>query len=244
MNSGIFRKSLCHRSSLFALNGRESSFRLNNIICGDALHILKQLPDKSIDLVVTDPPYGDNIAYGTHNRTIMGNEHPLVALAVMAECYRTLKANTTAYMFCGSRHLGFLRSFFQNYTKYAIRDVVIWDKVLRGRGHGFRHQYECILVLEKGKPRYRIPGLPNVLRFQRTRAIQHPHEKPVELIQTLIRQSSDERAVVLDPFIGSGTTAHAASRLNRYYVGVERDPTYYRIAITRLQQTAEIPRAA
>lgn len=221
-----------------------SSLPLNQIICGNALHILKQLPDKSIDLVVTDPPYGDNIAYGIHNRTIAGNEHPLVALAVMAECYRVLKTNACAYMFCGSKHLGFLRSFFQNYTKYVIRDVVIWDKMLRGRGYGFRRQYECILVLEKGKPRYRHSGLSNVLRFQRARAIRHPHEKPVELIETLIQQSSDERDVVLDPFVGSGTTAVAAQRLNRHYVGIECDSSYYEIAKTRLQQVSEGARAA
>lgn len=220
------------------------SLPLNQIICGDALHVLKQLPDKSIDLVVTDPPYGDNIAYGVYNRTIAGNEHPLVALAVMAECYRLLKANTAAYMFCGARHLGFLRSFFQSYTKYAIRDVVIWDKMLRGQGHGFRHQHECILVLEKGKPRYRIPGLPNVLRFQRTRAVQHPHEKPVALIETLIQQSSNEWGTVLDPFLGSGTTAVAACGLNRHYLGVELDPGYYQIAKTRLQQAPKTACAA
>ncbi len=221
-----------------------SSLPRNQLICGDALHFLKQLPDKSIDLVVTDPPYGDNIAYGIHNRTIAGNEHPLVALAVMAECYRVLKINACAYMFCGSRHLGFLRSFFQNYTKYVIRDVVIWDKMLRGRGHGFRRQYECILVLEKGKPRYRSLGLANVLRFQRARAIRHPHEKPVELIETLIRQSSDERGVVLDPFVGSGTTAVAAQRLKRCYIGVELDHRYYAVAEERLQQIPEVARAA
>jgi site-specific DNA-methyltransferase (adenine-specific) len=220
------------------------SLPLNQIICGDALHILKQLPDKSIDLVVTDPPYGDNIAYGVHNRTIVGNEHPLVALTALAECYRLLKTNASAYMFCGSRHLGFLRSFFQTYTKYAIRDVIIWDKILRGRGHGFRRQYECILVLEKGKPRYRNPGLPNVLRYQRVRASRHPHEKPVALIEALIRQSSDEWDIMLDPFLGSGTTALAAQGLNRYYVGVELDPSYYRVAKTRLEQISEAARAA
>jgi site-specific DNA-methyltransferase (adenine-specific) len=221
-----------------------SSLPLDQIICGDALHVLRQLPKKSIDLVVTDPPYGDNIPYGIHNRTIAGNEHPLIALSVMHEAYRVLKANTSAYMFCGSRHLGFLRSFFQNYTKYGIRDVVIWDKMMRGRGHGFRRQYECILVLEKGKPRYRSPGLSNVLRFQQARAIRHPHEKPVELIETLIEQSSDERGVILDPFVGSGTTVVAAQRLNRHYVGVELDRSYYAVAERRLQQIPEVARAA
>lgn len=221
-----------------------ASLPRNQIICGDALHVLKRLPDKSIDLVVTDPPYGDNTSYGIHNRTIAGNEHPLIALSVMYAAYRVLKANTSAYMFCGMRHLAFIRAFFQGYTKYRIRDMLIWDKMLRGRGHGFRRQYECILVLEKGKPRYHSPGLSNVLRFQRARAIRHPHEKPVELIETLIRQSSDERDVVLDPFVGSGTTAVAAQRLNRHYIGVELDRSYYAVAEKRLQQIPEAARAA
>ena len=218
-----------------ASRSRTLSLPLNQIICGDALDIIRRLPDKSVDLVVTDPPYGDNISYGVHSRTIAGNEHPLVGLSVMAECYRVLKASASAYMFCGARHLGFLRTFFENYTKYTIRDVLIWDKMVRGQGHGFRRQYECILALEKGKPRYRSPGLPNVLRFQRVRAIRHPHEKPVELIETLIRQGSDEGNVVLDPFVGSGTTAVAARNLNRCYIGIELAPTYAQISEERLQ---------
>jgi site-specific DNA-methyltransferase (adenine-specific) len=221
-----------------------ASLPLNHIICGDALRILKQLPDKSIDLVVTDPPYGDNTSYGKYHRTITGNEHPLVALAGMAECYRLLKANTSAYMFCGSRHLGFLQSFFQSYTSYAIRDVIIWDKKLRGGGYGFRRQYECILVLEKGKARYHNPNLTNILRYRRAQAVRHPHEKPVALIETLIRQSSDEGDIVLDPFLGTGTTALATLELNRHYIGIEFDPGYCRIAKARLQQVSEAARAA
>lgn len=221
-----------------------SHFPLDRIICGDALHVLKRLPDKSIDLIVTDPPYGDNIGYGIHNRTIAGNKHPLIALAVIAECYRVLKANASAYMFCGVKHLGFLRTFFQNYTKYGIRDVLIWDKMLRGRGHGFRRRYECILVLEKGKPRYCDPGLANVLPFQRIRASRHPHEKPAALIETLIRQSSDTGGVVLDPFLGSGTTALAARQLGRHYVGIELDPGYCKITEERLRLRLEATRAA
>lgn len=154
------------------------SLPINQITCGDAHQLLKNLPDKSIDLIITDPPYGDNIGYGTRNRTIAGNEHPLAALSVMAKCYRLLNANASAYMFCGIRHLGFLRTFFQNYTKYSVRDVLIWDKVVSGRGYGFRKQYECILLLEKGNPHYDTLGLPNVLRFQRISVsyfVSQPH---------------------------------------------------------------------
>ena len=207
---------------------------LDRIICDDASVDLKTLPPKSIDLIVTDPPYGDNIGYGRLNRSIAGNEHPLISLSVMYDAYRVLKTNASAYVFCGMKHLGFLRAFFQSYTAYGIRDTLIWDKMLRGRGHGFRRQYECILVLEKGKPRYRSPGLSNVLRFQRVRSSRHPHEKPLGLIETLIQQSSDTGGIVLDPFLGSGTTAVAAQQVDRHYIGVELDPSNCNVAKERL----------
>ncbi|MGB8509850.1 MAG: site-specific DNA-methyltransferase [Pyrinomonadaceae bacterium] len=204
------------------------------LICGDALIVLKSLPDKSVDLIVTDPPYGDNIGYGVHNRTILGNEHPLVGLSALSEAYRVLKANSAAYVFCGTRHLGFVSTFFQTYTKYKLRDIIIWDKVLQGRGHGFRRRYECIVVLEKGRPIYRRPGFPNLIRCVRTRYVQHPHEKPVELLKPLIEHSSEVGDIVLDPFLGSGSSAVAARELGRGYIGIELDPTYCKIAEARL----------
>jgi site-specific DNA-methyltransferase (adenine-specific) len=209
----------------------------NRIICGDSLRVLKDLPDRSVDLIITDPPYGDNIGYGRRNIRIQGNEHPLLALMVMSASYRVLKRNSNAYMFCGSKHIGFLRAFFMSYTRFKIRDVVIWDKAIRGRGYGFRRQYECILVLEKGKPRYRNPGLPNLIRAARVGTLEHPHTKPLELIKTLLRQSSDEGDVILDPFLGSGTTVIAAHHLNRHYIGIEIDPRYYELAKARLKRT-------
>lgn len=215
------------------------SLPLNQIICGDALRVIKSLPDKSIDLVVTDPPYGDNVGYGPKNIRIVGNENPLMALQVMTEAYRLLKKNSAVYMFCGMRHLWFLRLFFTHYTRYHIREVIIWDKVLIGVGAAFRKQYECILVLEKGRPKYRSRRLLNVLRHPRVRDNAHPHAKPVALIKTLITHSSDELEVVLDPFLGIGTTALAARQLNRNFIGVELEPSYCTVAEERLQQGAE-----
>lgn len=208
---------------------------LNRVICGDALQLLKELPSKSVDLILTDPPYGDNTAYGTNKTRIAGNEHPLHALEAMSLGYRVLKPNRTAYMFCGMRHLAFIRSFFAAYTPYKMRDVIIWDKVSMGVGFAFRKQYECILVLEKGKPRYRNSKMLNILRYPRIRSNVHPHAKPIELIKALILHSSDEGAIVLDPFVGSGTTGVAALQTGRRFVGVESDIRYYRAAQTRMR---------
>lgn len=208
---------------------------LNHITCGDAIDIINQLPAKSIDLIVTDPPYGDNTSYGTKHIRIAGNEHPLTALEAMSLAYRVLKPNRTAYMFCGMRHLAFIRSFFASYTPYKVRDVIIWDKVSMGVGYGFRKQYECILVLEKGTPQYRNHRMLNILHYPRVRSSAHPHAKPVELITALITHSSDEGEVVLDPFVGSGTTCVAALHSGRRFVGVESNAEYHRAAQARMR---------
>jgi adenine-specific DNA-methyltransferase len=207
---------------------------LDRVICGDASRILPQLPTRSIDLIVTDPPYGDNVSYGPKNVRIAGNEHPLLALSVMSLCYRLLKRDSTAYMFCSMRHLDFVRAFFERYTRFRVRDVLVWDKVTMNVGPAFRKQYECILVLEKGRPIYRDPRMLNLISVRRVRDSRHPHAKPVELIKLLIRHSSDEGAVVLDPFLGTGTTAIAARETGRRFVGIELDDGYCRVARSRL----------
>lgn len=223
----------------------DSNDFLDRVHCGDALEILKTIPDRSVDLIVTDPPYGDNVGYGINNIRIAGNEHPLLALTVMSRAYRVLKKNTTAYMFCGMRHLSFIRQFFTSYTSYRIKETIIWNKVSMGLGEGFRKQYELVLVLEKGKPEYRNPQMLNLLSVPRVShtgstgedaIIVHPHEKPIALIEQLILHSSDAGDIVLDPFLGSGTTAVAAKRLDRRFIGVELNAQYFQMAKERLQQ--------
>lgn len=208
---------------------------LNRIICADAIDVIKQLPPSSVDLIVTDPPYGDNTAYGTQHTRITGNEHPLVALQALSLAYHVLKPNRTAYMFCGMRHLSFIRSFFAAYSRFRGREVIIWDKVSMGLGSGFRKQYECILVLEKGKPQYRNHRMLNILRYPRVRSKLHPHVKPIALIKTLILHSSDEGDVVLDPFAGSGSTLMAAYQARRNFLGVEVNKDYCRVAKRQLE---------
>jgi DNA modification methylase len=199
------------------------------------------MPGRSVNLIVTDPPYGDNVSYGPRRTRIVGNKDPLITLLALSEAYRVLKMHTTAYVFCGMRHLCFLRSFFTQYTRYRLREVIVWDKVSMGLGHVFRKQYECILVLEKGTPRYRNHRMLNLLSYRRVRSSRHPHEKPLDLITSLISHSSDEGGLVLDPFVGSGTTALAAAQLRRDYIGIEIDPRYCRIAEERIKHGLQRP---
>ena len=147
-----------------------------------------------------------------------------------------LKKNSNAYFFLDIKHLPIIRQFVEQYTRYDLKDWIVWDKVNMGMGYGFRKQHELILVLEKGKPKYRNMGLPNLLNEKRVISKQHVHQKPVRLVKQLIEQSSDVGDIVLDPFAGSGTTCLAAEQLGRNWIGIELEAAYAEIARTRLKQ--------
>ena len=71
----------------------------NKIICGDCLKVMKSLPNNCINLIITDPPYGDNVGYGWNNKKIQNNENPLINCSALVECYRILKRNSSLYIF-------------------------------------------------------------------------------------------------------------------------------------------------
>jgi len=208
------------------------------VLTGDALEILRSFPNRFADVVLTDPPYGNNIGYGRSRTRIAGDENPLVGLQGIAACYRVLKQNSTLYSFCDARHLGLAEHFVLRYTAFRVRDVVVWDKMRIAFGHGFRRRHECILVLEKGRPKYRDLSLPNVLSYPRPTGQAHPHAKPVELLARLIKTSTDPGDLVLDPFAGSGSTLVAASSLKRHFIGIELEPEYAELARARIAEAS------
>lgn len=212
---------------------------MDRLIHGDCIDELRKLPSNSIDLVCTDPPYGNAHAYGLDKRTILGDEHPLIGLLALAESYRLLRRNRCCFIFLDARHMALVDMFVRRYTAFRVRAYCIWDKKLMGLGYGIRPRHEMILALEKGQPAYTSAGFANVLEVKRPRLRQpHPHQKPVELMQALIAQVTSPGDVVLDPFAGSGTTAVAAKLLGRRYIAIERDPTYARLARERLKSVS------
>jgi len=105
-------------------------------------------------------------------------------------------------------------------------------------GYYFRNQYEMILVIDKGKGKYYKRDFSDV---QETSLIlhseeTHPHQKPLDLILKILEHSSKSNDIVLDPFLGSGTTAVACKMLNRHFIGIEINPEYCKIAEQRLNQ--------
>ncbi len=242
---------------------------INKVICGDCLEILKEIPDNSIDLVLTDPPYGigykkwDNIDFRNFTRNWV------------MECFRILKNNGTMWSFMGYEKIFDFIPLLEKYGNVHLENWIIWARQ-KGRGSSkhLKSQREDIFHITKsdnftwnniktlrevvcpyvkdGKPRgwfldengkrVRWTGLGNVWVYtapQYNSKIDkqvHPAQKPTMLIDRLIRLSSNEGDLILDPFLGSGTTAVAAKQLNRNFIGIEISEKYCEIARQRLGQ--------
>ena len=205
------------------------------IIHGDCIQELNKLANESVDLILTDPPYGNDESYCRDKRTIVSDEHPLTGLLALAEAYRVLRRNRCCFFFLDAKHLAFIDSFVRRYTAYRVRSYCVWDKRLMGLGYGIRPRHEMILALEKGKPVYRSGGFANVLTHPRAVTNrEHPHKKPVEILTPLIAHTTAPGDLVLDPFAGSGSTGVAAVQLGRDFIGIECAYKYVQVARARL----------
>jgi len=213
----------------------------NRIILGDAFEELKKIPDESIDLIITDPPYGVNYKGGQHSlgeKNVISGDEKFDYRSLIKECYRILKIGGGGmYMFYAD---GKENDIFpiDNFEKHQ---VLIWYKLAKV-GHGdflarYKHNYEPILYLIKKSPtKWRgLNNQVNVFMDFVKENILHPTQKPLKLIKKLIENSSDENDIVLDPFIGSGTTAVAAKILKRNYIGIEIDKNYVELTNQRLK---------
>lgn len=183
---------------------------LNTIICGDCLEVLRTLPDKCVDLVLTDPPYG--IDFQSAWRTDSSQWKPKIAndkepfVAWIDEAYRVLK--DPGAMLCFTRYD--TEEVFRSEMRkvgFADKAQIIWDKVIHGMGDltgDYAPQHENIIFVTKGKFQFPNKRPTSVIRIKRVDAekLIHPNEKPVPLIHILIEQLSHKGDVVLDPFLG------------------------------------------
>ena len=236
--------------------------RLNHITTGDSNTILKQLPNDSIALAVEDAPYGIDFKLGWRKNKIptsngiANDKNNLTMLDQhIAQVSRVLKPNSHLYWFTRWDKLGEHAKLLQSHG-LSVKNALIWEKDQFGMGDlkgAYANQYEVILFAQKGfKPLNCIDlpegqktskGLPrkcrhsDILNYDRpnTKAMLHNHQKPEELIQFLIEKSSNKGDIVLDGFLGSGTTAIAAKKANRNWIGIEIDPKIVAIAENRIQ---------
>jgi len=212
----------------------------NELYCGDSFNILKYLDTNSIDMVVTDPPYGmefrSNYRKVRYER-IANDGNVDWTEEVIGELYRVMKPDTALYWFCSFHSIDVFLSVIKN--KFNIKNILIWEKNNTGMGDltgSYAPKYEMIIFAHKGRRLLNGRRDPDILHFNRTGNKNHPTEKPVDLLEYLISKSSNEGDLILDPFIGSGSTAVACKNINRQYIGIEIDLEYYRIATERLKE--------
>ena len=227
----------------------------------DCLEYLKSLPDECVDLIVTDPPY--NISQKQdlkiNGRIIKKNfgdwDFGFNPEPVLAELRRVLKPKGQIYVFCGTEQIPiYMQEFIE---KWYFRNLLVWYKTnppprLSKTNYLFANEYIVYAIKERGKPSLStfnfstqstmhntfISGsLQGKERLREKNGMSiHPTQKPLAILKKLISVSSKEGDIVLDPFMGIGSTAVACKELNRNYIGCELNSKYVEWAKKRLNQ--------
>ena len=224
----------------------------NQVFCEDSRTFLKHLPSESVDLVVTDPPYkitsrgcsGTTGGMMKTKESMKGNifKHNHIKMSdYIPDLYRVLKEGTHCYIMTNHLNLVEMLTTAINSGFHFIKSL-IWDKGNKIMGRAYMSQFEYILFFRKGKfKKINECGTSDILSVPNKKSREngknlHDTEKPVELMKTLIRNSSQVGDRVLDPFVGIGSTAIAAKELGRKFLANEIDVTYHDIAIKRINQ--------
>ena len=218
---------------------------LNRIYNEDCLEGMKHIPDGSVDLIVTDPPYLMNYKTGrrkdkTHrfNDVILNDDNEQLITDYVKECYRILKDDTAMYLFCSSNKVDFFKRELEKL--FSIKNMIIWVKNNHTAGDlesAFGRKYEIVFLVNKGQRKFNGERLTDIWGFPKVSSDGqlHQNQKPIELIKRCIVKHSNVGDVVFDGFMGSGTTAAAALDTNRNYIGFELDEYYFNVAEKRLK---------
>ena len=229
---------------------------INKIHCMDCLEGMKQIPDNSVDLIVTDPPYETNYMDKLEglNRIKKSNcKHKIQSVdkkglkldweKLTNQFYRILKKDTHTYIWCAEKQI---ITIIQSMQKQGFKfvQILIWYKARVTPDMTFGHKYmynnEFCLYFQKGWSKLRSQKGNHSVIYHKVMGEQqkqvHPTQKPLKIFRKFIKNSSDENDLILDPFMGSGTTAVACKQLNRNFIGFEISQEYVDIANKRLAQ--------
>jgi DNA modification methylase len=217
--------------------------KVNTVIQGDCLEVMRGMDGESVDFILTDPPYGFN--WQSNRRKIrhekIKNDNRFNWLRpAFSEMYRTLKNNSLCVSFYGYPDADIFVTAFKS-VGFAIKSHFCFLKSNIGLGWFARGQHEVAYLLAKGKPSRPKHAYSDVIPFKLTGNKLHPTQKPINAMGQIIKSFTTENAIVLDPFCGSGSTLVAANNLGRRYIGIEIEEKYCEIARKRLlQQTLEL----
>lgn len=229
-------------------------FETDQVYCEDCYKAIKEIPDKSIDLIVTDPPYmfstGGKMTgifkdRGTRHFDALEDSNLTLNYdykTLLPELVRVMK-KINIYIWCNKDQIKQYLDFFENYN--CTFEMIIWNKTnpipLVNNRYLPDKEY-CLYFKEKGL------GLNGSYETKKTvyyeeanvsdkKIFEHPTIKPLHIIKNLIINSSNKGDIVLDCFMGSGTTCVASKDIGRHYIGFEIEEKWYKIAKDRLNQT-------
>lgn len=231
---------------------------------GDCLELMKDISDKSIDLVITDPPYWHKKSPGKpysqrkqpntkskfaqselynvngvlmHNLSDFNGENIEDLLKQLSRIMKKMNA----YIFCNDTQIAYY-SMWAEKNKYMF-SILVWEKPLSiiNKNRYSQNTEYIIRIYEYGTGLNKIEKNEYYNKVKKCKPINgkkklHPTEKPTELINQIIELSSKENNIILDPFMGSGTTGVACKQLNRNFIGIELDEEYFNIAKKRIEE--------
>lgn len=207
---------------------------------GDCLEVMDELikDDVKVDMILTDPPYGIDLApqreNGKFKNTKVINDNNLCWLPKFVNQIYALTKNT-AIIFCAWQNIDKFKIELEK--KFTIKNILVWNKDWFGMGNNYRPNYELILLCCKTNITTKSKNKSNILTYRRIppQKLKHSCEKPVGLLEDLIYELTDENDIVLDSFMGSGSTGVACLNTNRRFIGIELDEKYFTISYTRLE---------
>lgn len=205
----------------------------------DGVALLQAAPTGSIDTIVTDPPYGIELALQFNHarpRSIAGDgraEAIKLWRAWIPEAYRAARDDSLHLVFGTWKSPWMHRLLSRSFT---IKGCIVWDKRIIGLGHYLRPRWEMAYLLAKGKPPKPAKVPADVWQVARLVKTQHPCHKPTELLAQAIRLTSQQGEIACDPFGGIASTGVAAVAEGRRFIGCEIDSRHAQLGKTRLEK--------
>ena len=192
-----------------------------------------------VDCVLTDPPYGIDFVSGRRKEKYnkIKNDDSLIFLnEFFFKCNEVLKDNSHIYCFCSWHNVDKFKVEFEKYFK--LKNILIWEKNNKGMGDlkgSYAPKYEMVLFGHKGRRENEGSRQVDVIKAKKTGNKLHPTQKPTDLLEILIKNSTKENEIILDCFMGSGSTGVACMNTNRRFVGIEIEENYFNIAKNRIE---------
>jgi len=218
---------------------------LGTLYCGDWLEVMKQLPDNTADLLITDPPYFQPAVHYCPPRGHKPQKRQISDMSIFKhfmrmffdECSRVIKSTGSYYIFCDGQSYS---AMFEGLFLYVNRvRPLVWDKLTSVNGYTWRHQHELIAWGEGFDAERVNTGDGDILKCKAVPVNErkHPAEKPIKLISRLIEKHNPE--CVLDPFGGSSTVALACVPLHVKWIIIELAEDYCAISKDRIEKEAQ-----